>query len=66
VAAYLKATRGLPSIDIPSGYHSTWLDNSRARLELGWRPAYDLPRLIEAAWGYERAPDDPRRIWYPG
>ena len=31
-----------PSIDIPSRFHSTWLDNARARLELGWRPAYDL------------------------
>ena len=52
LAAYLAATRGLPSIDIPSGFHSTWLDNRRARLELGWRPAYDLARLVEAAWSY--------------
>ena len=66
VAAYLAATRGLPSIDIPSGFHSTWMDNARAKLELGWRPAYDLPRLIDAAWDYRRAPDDPRRVWYPG
>ncbi|HVH02588.1 MAG TPA: NAD(P)-dependent oxidoreductase [Amaricoccus sp.] len=66
LAAYLAATRGLPSIDIASGYHSTWLSNARARLELGWRPAYDLPRLVEAAWSYRRSPDDPRRIWYPG
>ena len=63
---YLAATRGLPSVEIASGFHSTWLDNARARLELGWRPAYDLPRLVEAAWGYVRAADDPRRIWYPG
>ena len=60
------ATRGLPAIDIPSRFHSTWLDNTRARLELGWRPAYDLPRLVEAAWSYRRAPDDPRKVWYPG
>lgn len=66
VAAYLHATRGLPSIDIESGYHSTWMDNARAKLELGWRPQYDLERLIEAAWRYQRAPDDPRKIWYPG
>lgn len=66
LAAYLAATRGLPAIDIPSAYQSTWLDNRRARLELGWRPAYDLERLVEAAWTYARAPDDPRRIWYPG
>ena len=66
LADYLAATRGLPSVEIASGFHSTWLDNARARLELGWRPAYDLPRLVEAAWGYVRAADDPRRIWYPG
>jgi nucleoside-diphosphate-sugar epimerase len=66
LAEYLGRTRGLPSIDIPSGFHSTWLDNTRAKHELGWRPSYDLPRLVEAAWSYVRAPDDPRRVWYPG
>jgi UDP-glucose 4-epimerase len=66
VARHLAATRDLPAIDIPSGFHSTWLDNRRARLELGWRPEYDLERLIEASWSYRRAPDDPRRVWYPG
>lgn len=66
VAAYLKKTRNLDSIDIPSQYHSTWLDNSRARFELGWRPRYDLARLIDSAWDYQRAPDDPRIVWYPG
>ncbi len=66
VASYLKATRGLPSIDIPSAYHSNWMDNSRAKFDLGWRPKYDLAKLIEAAWSYRRAADDPRNIWYPG
>ncbi|THD44208.1 MAG: NAD(P)-dependent oxidoreductase [Bradyrhizobium sp.] len=66
VASYLKATRGLDSIDIPSNYHSTWLDNSRAKFSFDWRPKYDLPRLIEAAWAYRRAADDPRKIWYAG
>lgn len=66
LAEHLRATRGLASIDIPSRFHSTWLDNSRAKLELGWRPVYDLPALVDAAWDYVRAEDDPRRIWYPG
>ena len=39
VAAHLKATHGLESIDIPSAYHSNWLDNTRAKLDLNWRPA---------------------------
>jgi UDP-glucose 4-epimerase len=66
VAEHLKATRNLSAIDIPSGFHSTWLDNRRARLDLGWRPDYDLVRLIESAWSWRRAPDDPRKVWYPG
>jgi len=66
VAAYLARTRALPSIDIPCAFHSVWLDNSRARFELGWRPAYDLSHLIESAWTYERGADDPRKVWYPG
>ena len=66
VAAYLRETRGLPAIDIQSAYHSNWLDNTRAKFELGWRPQYDLARLIDSAWSYQRAADDPRKIWYPG
>ena len=66
VAAYLKRTRGLGSVDIPSAYHSTWLDNAKAKHLLDWQPAYDLARLIDAAYDYRRAADDPRVIWYPG
>jgi UDP-glucose 4-epimerase len=66
VARHLAHTRGLPSIDIKSQYVSNWLDNTRARYELGWRPRYDLERLIESSWTYQRAPDDPRRVWYLG
>lgn len=66
VADYLKATRGLPSVEISTPYHSTWLDNNKAKFVLGWRPQYDLAKLIDAAWDYQRAEDDPRIIWYPG
>jgi nucleoside-diphosphate-sugar epimerase len=66
VAAYLAETRGLPSIHIASEYHSVCLDNARARTELGWRPEVDTKRLIDLAWEFQRAPDDPRKIWYPG
>ena len=51
---------------IPTAFHSNLLDNAKARQMLGWTPRYDLGRLIEAAFAYERAPDDPRIIWYPG
>ena len=66
VAAYLKETRGLPSVAIATPYRSTWLDNAKAKFLLGWRPRYDLKRLVDAAYDYQRAPDDPRKVWYPG
>lgn len=66
VADYLAASRGLPSVDIPTPYRSTWLDNAKAKFLLGWRPRYDLRRLIDEAYNYHRAADDPRKVWYPG
>jgi UDP-glucose 4-epimerase len=66
VAAYLARTRGIDSIDIPSQFHSNWMDNSKARYLLDWQPEYDLERLIDSAWQYERSQNDPRVVWYPG
>ena len=66
VADHLRETRSLPSIEIKTPYQSTWLDNSKAKFLLGWQPRYDLKRLIEEAWTYQRSEADPRRIWYPG
>ncbi|WP_437328925.1 NAD-dependent epimerase/dehydratase family protein [Sorangium sp. So ce381] len=66
LARYLEATRGLPSVRVKTPFHSTWLDNSKAKFLLGWRPQYDLARLTDAAFDYVRAPDDPRVTWYPG
>jgi UDP-glucose 4-epimerase len=66
VADYLQETRGLPSVPIETPYHSTWLDNTKAKFLLGWQPQYNLKRLIDAAWDYQRTPDNPRQVWYPG
>jgi UDP-glucose 4-epimerase len=66
VAAHLNKTRGLPSVEIPTPYRSTWLDNTKAKFRLGWRPRYDLARLVDSAYDYQRAADDPRKVWYPG
>jgi UDP-glucose 4-epimerase len=66
MSQYLTATRGLPSVEVKTEYHSTWLDNTKAKLLLGWRPEYDMKKLIDSAWDYVRAEDDPRKIWYPG
>ena len=65
-ASYLASTRGCRRWRCATPYHSTWLDNTKAKFLLGWRPRYDLARLIDAAWDYQRAADDPRSIWYPG
>jgi nucleoside-diphosphate-sugar epimerase len=66
VAAYLALTRGLDCIDIPSRFHSNWMDNGKARELLDWQPDYDLEKLVDSAWTYERSQNDPRIVWYPG
>ncbi|MCP8883188.1 NAD(P)-dependent oxidoreductase [Devosia sp. XJ19-1] len=66
VAQYLRDTRSLPTAEISTPFHSNWLDNAKARLLLGWKPQVDLQDLVDRAWDYVRAPDDPRIIWYPG
>lgn len=66
LAAHLKQSRGLPSVLVPTPYRSTWLDNTKAKFLLGWRPKYDLARMTDEAFDYRRAADDPRKVWYPG
>jgi UDP-glucose 4-epimerase len=66
LAAYLKQTRDLDSVAVKTPYRSTWLDNTKAKFILGWRPEYDLAKLVDAAYDYKRPADDPRVIWYPG
>ena len=66
LADYLRRTRGLPSVDVPTPYHSTWLDNAKAKFLLGWRPKYDLARMADEAFSYQRADDELRKVWYPG
>ena len=66
VAGYLKETRNLPAVEVPSRFHSNWMDNAKAKFHLGWRPRYDLRKLIDSAWDYVRSANEPRKIWYPG
>ena len=66
LGAYLLESRGMPNVAIHTPYHSTWLDNTKAKFLLGWRPRYDLKKMADAAWNYQRALDDPRIVWYPG
>lgn len=66
MGVYLHETRGLPTVEIKTQYHSTWLDNTKAKFLLSWRPEYDLKKMIDAAFDYIRAEDDLRKVWYPG
>jgi len=66
LGSLLERTRGFTPVPIATPYRSTWLDNTKAKFLLGWRPAYDLRRMTDAAFDYQRDADDPRKIWYPG
>ncbi len=66
MADYLRESQGLPSVEVPTKFFGNWMDNSKAKFLLGWRPQYDLRKLIDSAWEYQRSPDDPRVVWYPG
>jgi UDP-glucose 4-epimerase len=66
LGAYLTESRGLPTVGIRTPYFSTWLDNAKAKSLLGWRPQYDLKRMTDAAWDYQRPAEEPRVVWYPG
>jgi UDP-glucose 4-epimerase len=66
MAYYLRQTRQIPAVEIKTSYRSTWLDNTKAKFMLGWKPRFDLPRIIEEAWNYQRSSVDPRKVWYPG
>ena len=50
-ATYLLRTQGFNSVEVPTKYHSTWLDNNKAKFILGWKPIYTLEKLIDDAWG---------------
>lgn len=66
LTAHLHESRNLPVAEVATPYHSNWLDNAKARHLLGWQPQVDPKTLVERAWSYVRAPDDPRIVWYPG
>lgn len=66
LAGYLKVTRDISAVPVPTQFHSTWLENSKAKFLLGWRPKFDLERLTDEAFEYVRRDNDPRRVWYPG
>ena len=65
VAEYLHETQGLPSVEVKTQYHSTWLDNTKAKFLLDWKPKIDMKQLIDKAWSHDRPKDDPRKSGTP-
>ena len=73
-AGRLRRARRLPvaTARLPDGATSRrrstrpgWTTRRRSSCSAGGR-SYDLRRLVDEAWAYERAADDPRTVWYPG
>lgn len=58
--------RGFTGVRIQTPFHSNILDNAKARHLLGWAPKYRTAELVDAAFDYQRAPDDVRKVWYVG
>jgi hypothetical protein len=56
VAAHLKATQGLGSIDIPSAYHSTRLDNTPAKVRTQLAPAHRSRQAHRSRLGLQARP----------
>jgi UDP-glucose 4-epimerase len=54
LARHLKQKRGLPSVEVKTPLRSRWIDNAKARILLGWRPKYNLDRIVEEAFDAKR------------
>ncbi|MEO6013698.1 MAG: NAD(P)-dependent oxidoreductase [Devosia sp.] len=66
LGAMLAAERSMRPVQIATPFFSNALDNAKARLQLGWKPSFDLKAMVESAFAYKRAANDPRRVWYAG
>lgn len=66
VGDHLSRSRGMRPVRMETPFVSNLLDNAKARLRLGWTPKVDTAALCNRAFGYQRAPGDVRKIWYPG
>ena len=61
----LEKPETLKASPVKTTYFSTWLDNTKVKFLLGWRPEVSLHELIDRSWNYTRNEDDDRKIWYP-
>ena len=49
-ADYLLKSQSIKSVKLATEYHSTWLDNSKAKFVLGWHPKYGMEQILDDAW----------------
>ena len=65
-AAHIKRRFGQDAVEVRTPFHSVWLDNTKARQRLLWRPRFDTEALIDTAWSISRKNNEKRQIVYPG
>ena len=65
-AAHIKRRFGQDAVEVRTPFHSVWLDNTKARQKLLWRPRFDTEALIDTAWSISRKNNAKRQIVYPG
>ena len=61
-AMHRQAARLDDRVEIQTPHHSTWLDNTKAKLLLDWCPEYDMRKMVDFAFDYVRAETDPRKV----
>lgn len=65
-AAYISNRFGHESVEIPTPFHSVWMDNTKARQMLNWSPKFNTQSLVDAAWAFQRASGSRRELVYAG
>ena len=66
VAEYLHETRGYPFGRDQDTVLVNLAGQQQSEVPARMETAFDLKRLIEEAWSYQRSDTDPRHVWYPG
>ena len=65
-ANYIHQRFGLDYVEIPTAFNSIQLDIGKAKAILDWQPSYQMERMVDEAFSYQRHPQDLRKVWYPG
>ena len=66
LGAYLKSRAACRRDPSPDALPLHLARQHQGQVPARLAPRYDLKRLTDAAFDYQRAADDPRVVWYPG